>query len=273
MSLSVLEERKRVVTDWIQDVFNKKDLSAVDKLKTSAYLDWTPFPAQRHDLPVSGLKESLPDFFGSFPDFHFTADHMIAEDEFVVALGNWHGTHSAEFMGIPPTGKRITGTRIDIFRVVNEKMIEHWGCGAELSFLKFLNREPVNDDGHADTDDDTETARAFLERIVNQRDLTAVPEMIAADGVERAGGAVLLSRVLTAFPDYHLDIEGARVVDGVVEITSRYTGSHHGNFGDQPPTGRGIEGTRIDRFSVEDGTIKESWMDWDIDHVREQIAH
>jgi predicted ester cyclase len=273
MGPSLSEQRKRVVAQWIDDVFNAKDLNAVDHLKTSAYLDWTPFPGQRHDLPISGLKESLPHFLASFPDFHFNADHLVAEDEFVVSIGNWHGTHKATFMGIRPTNERMTGTRIDIFRVVNEKMIEHWGCGAELSFLHLLNPAVVGTDGAAATDRPDKICQHFLEAVINRRNIAAIPMLVAIDAIEHAGGAVMLSQILKAFPDYRLEIESTSSDGQSVEVTSRYSATHQGNLFDQPATGRKVSGSRTDRFVVANGKITESWLDWDLKHVREQITH
>ncbi len=273
MGPSLPEQRKQVVAQWIDDVFNAKKLNEVDQLKTSAYLDWTPFPGQRHDLPVSGLKESLPHFLASFPDFHFTADHLVAENEFVVSIGNWRGTHKAPFMGIPATKQQMTGTRLDIFRVVNDKMVEHWGCGAELSFLHLLNPAFAGRDGSTPTDTPDGICRHFLEAVINRRNIAAIPMLMAGNAIEHAGGAVLLSQMLKAFPDYRVDIQNTAGDGHAIKVTSHYTATHQGDLFNRPATGRTISGTRTDRFVVVDGKITESWLDWDLKCVGEQIAH
>jgi len=46
------------------------------------------------------------------------------------------GTHTGEFRGLPPTGKKSTETSVDIFRIVNGKLIERWSISDEVDFLK-----------------------------------------------------------------------------------------------------------------------------------------
>jgi len=46
------------------------------------------------------------------------------------------GTHTGEFRGLPPTGKKFTETSIDIFRIVNGKLAEGWSISDEVDFLK-----------------------------------------------------------------------------------------------------------------------------------------
>jgi predicted ester cyclase len=48
------------------------------------------------------------------------------------------GTHEGEFLGIPPTGKRIELETIDIIRVRDGKCVEHWGVSDGLALMQQL---------------------------------------------------------------------------------------------------------------------------------------
>ena len=48
------------------------------------------------------------------------------------------GTHTGEFMGIAPTGKKITTEMVDIFRIVNGKLVEYRDVNNNLDYLKKL---------------------------------------------------------------------------------------------------------------------------------------
>jgi len=50
----------------------------------------------------------------------------IAEDDLVVLRWSLTGTHREQFLGIPPTGKAVTLRGIDIYRVQDGKIAEHW---------------------------------------------------------------------------------------------------------------------------------------------------
>lgn len=65
----------------------------------------------------------------AFPDMHIEVEDMIAEGDKVSARVAMSGTHQGEFQGIAPTGKQVQVRAIDIFRIANGKIVEHWGHG------------------------------------------------------------------------------------------------------------------------------------------------
>ena len=53
---------------------------------------------------------------------------MIAEDDRVVVRGTYRAVHDrGEWLGMAPMGNRLTETVIDIYRVVEGKIVEAWG--------------------------------------------------------------------------------------------------------------------------------------------------
>ena len=140
MSTKLENHNKAIVQRWIDEVFNAGRVASVDELKVSSYLDWTPLPAPYQDveLPVSGIRDALPEWLQALPDFTFTSDELIADGDFVVCLGRWRAHHRGSYKGHSPTARRVGGTRIDIFRVAGDKMVEHWGCGNELGFMQLI---------------------------------------------------------------------------------------------------------------------------------------
>jgi predicted ester cyclase len=79
----------------------------------------------------------------AFPDFHATIDDIIAEGDKVVLRQTWTGTHKGEFMGIPPTGKRVSFGVIDIIRVDGDKCVEHWGQMDNAGLMQQLGAVPT----------------------------------------------------------------------------------------------------------------------------------
>jgi len=77
-------------------------------------------------LVVRASKQLSTMFRSAFPDFKVTLDDMIAEGDKVVVRSTWSGTHKGEFMGIPPTGKKVSFGVIDIIRMAGGKAVEHW---------------------------------------------------------------------------------------------------------------------------------------------------
>jgi predicted ester cyclase len=73
-----------------------------------------------------------------FPDWKVTVDDIIAEGDKVVARATGQGTHLGEYMGIPPTGKRIKVSWIAIYRIADGKLAEHWQQIDELGLRQQL---------------------------------------------------------------------------------------------------------------------------------------
>jgi predicted ester cyclase len=84
-----------------------------------------------HD-PENGrevLLRALPELFRALPDLRFTVEQLIGEGDMVAVRLRGEATHTGEGMGTGPTGKRITWTENELFRLKNGQMVESWGEG------------------------------------------------------------------------------------------------------------------------------------------------
>jgi predicted SnoaL-like aldol condensation-catalyzing enzyme len=75
-----------------------------------------------------------------FPDLHVTVEDRIFAGDKIVARNTWSGTHRGTFLGIAPTGKQVTIRTIDIWRVDDGKLAEHWDV-IDLGALEKQLRE------------------------------------------------------------------------------------------------------------------------------------
>ncbi|HEX9567041.1 MAG TPA: ester cyclase, partial [Thermoplasmata archaeon] len=65
-------------------------------------------------------------------------DELIAEGDKVVARITGYGTHEADFLGIPRTGKEIKMSGIVIWRIRAGKIVEHWAQNDTLGLMQQL---------------------------------------------------------------------------------------------------------------------------------------
>jgi len=77
-------------------------------------------------------------YFAAFPDAGVTIEDLIAEGDTVVVRQTFRGTHTGDLMGIPPTGKQVSGTGIQITRIANGKAVEQWFNGDDLGLMQQL---------------------------------------------------------------------------------------------------------------------------------------
>jgi steroid delta-isomerase-like uncharacterized protein len=90
----------------------------------------------------AGAKQWFEILFTAFPDLSMTAEDTIVEGDKVVARVRAHGTHRAEFMGIPATGKTFDVELIDILRFKDGKVAEHWGVVDNATMMMQLGAIP-----------------------------------------------------------------------------------------------------------------------------------
>jgi predicted ester cyclase len=76
-------------------------------------------------------------------DFNATIDDILAEGDEVVIRQTWSGTQRGEFMGMPPTGKRVSFGVIDILRFAGGKVVEHWGQMDSMRVMQQLGAIPA----------------------------------------------------------------------------------------------------------------------------------
>ncbi len=74
----------------------------------------------------------------AFGDGRHRFEDVIAEKDKVVTRGTFSGTHRGKLLGIPPTGKQVTFSVVHIDRLVDGKIVEHWGQGDTLALMQQL---------------------------------------------------------------------------------------------------------------------------------------
>jgi steroid delta-isomerase-like uncharacterized protein len=134
-----VEENRVVVRRYYEEVLGEGQLPLLEKLAVSDYHEHDPLPGQADGR--DGLKQRVEMLRNAFRP-QFTLEDMIAEGDRVAVRWTNRGIHVGEFMGIPPTGKAFAIAGIDIHRLENRKLAEHWHVVDVLSQLQQLGVIP-----------------------------------------------------------------------------------------------------------------------------------
>jgi steroid delta-isomerase-like uncharacterized protein len=78
-----------------------------------------------------------------FPDFDILVEDVVAEEDKVVKRWVFMGTHSGEFAGVPPTGKRVTMRGITLYRLTRGKVSAIYWNYDVLGLLQQLGAIPA----------------------------------------------------------------------------------------------------------------------------------
>jgi predicted ester cyclase len=132
-------EQNKQVALRLYDLLNSADATAVGDLVTADYVEHDPLPGQ--GAGREGVVDRFAMVVGGLAP-RFTVEDVIAEGDKVVVRWTNAGTHTGEFGGIPPTGRPFTIGGIDIYRVRDGLLCEHWHQLDQLSMLGQLGLIP-----------------------------------------------------------------------------------------------------------------------------------
>ena len=135
-------ENKEIVRRLYEEVFNKRDLTQLDQLAVADYIEHDPLPGQGAGL--QGLTDRARALIDGL-DPTFTIEDVIAEGDRVAVRWTNSGTNVGDFLGIPATGRSFSVPGIDIYRLANGRLAEHWHVVDMYSQLIQLGLLPAPD--------------------------------------------------------------------------------------------------------------------------------
>lgn len=139
MNIILTEEDKKIIKPlqrFYDDFINSNNLSVLDEIIGPNYINHAAPFGLANDK--EGLKKLLEQFILAFPDQHIEAKMIFAKNDLAIAYWEITGTHQGVFFDVQPTGKKIKMTGIDIDRVQNGKIVEHWGGEDMMTLLSQI---------------------------------------------------------------------------------------------------------------------------------------
>ncbi|MET9486554.1 ester cyclase [Nocardia sp. NPDC006630] len=141
MTINRTTQNKQLVETFIQELFTKGNLDAVDHFLDPGFVNHDePFPGA--PAGPEGLRLAAAMFRAALPDWHSDIDQLIAEDDLVVERFTARGTHRGELMGVAPTGKTLVLNGIQVFRISGDRIVERWGRLDDIGLLRQLGLIP-----------------------------------------------------------------------------------------------------------------------------------
>ena len=136
-----IEENKAIIRRMTEEFYNQGNVDSADQFFAETYMHHDP--ASPHIRDRDGLKEMVRGFRAGCPDLHITIDQLLAEGDTVTKRWIFHATQSGDLTGLPPTGKRITMSGLELFRLSDGKIVECWLGYDNLSLMQQLGVIPT----------------------------------------------------------------------------------------------------------------------------------
>jgi predicted ester cyclase len=132
------EENKAMVRRLVEAINVGEEEAAVDELFA--------YRAARR------VKRLFAEFRAAFPDWQEEIVELVAEGNTVAGRFKCSGTHQGEFLGEPPTGKRMEVEEVFFLRVEDGKFVDFWALEDSLRRLRQLGLLPSRSGGSEEAD-------------------------------------------------------------------------------------------------------------------------
>jgi steroid delta-isomerase-like uncharacterized protein len=136
----VADDPKAIVQAFVKEVQNDGNIDAAGKYIAEDYVEHSPMPGTPSGL--DGAKSIFSMIRAGLPDHDAVIHDQVVEGDKVVTRKSFNGTHKGEFLGVPATGKPVTIDVIDIVRVNNGKIVEHWNIVDVMSVMHQIGALP-----------------------------------------------------------------------------------------------------------------------------------
>lgn len=286
------EDKRHVLERVSGEIFGQGRIDVVDELLAPDFVDHDPLPGLPPDR--EGVKQVVQLFRSAFPDFEVELLHTVVEGNKAVDHIASTGTHLGEFMGVPPTGIRISTSAIVLSLLNDEGQIsarwQRFGAAQLLQQLGVIPgwEEPPPVPPVPAVTGGRETSVAENKRLMtkqlaiwNEGDYDLADELFHPESVTPDApqlpvgpeGCKEVARVFRgAFPDFHMTVEDIVAENDLVVCRFRQTGTHEGELFEIGPTGNRVDFGEMAICQFAGGQIVSTWFQTDMLALMSQLG-
>jgi predicted ester cyclase len=135
-------ENRALARRFVDQVISRGELAALDEIVAPDYVYHGPGMVVRG---AAGMRELVGMLRGGFPDWRETVEDLVAEGDRVAFRVSGTGSQQGAFMGVPPSGARVAIMGIDLVRIADGRIAEHWANFDQLGMLQQIGAVPAPD--------------------------------------------------------------------------------------------------------------------------------
>jgi steroid delta-isomerase-like uncharacterized protein len=141
------QDNKAVARRYYDEVLNHRNIELLNEIAAEDYVEHDPFPGQGNGL--ADLQARVQLLLTAFDPLEFTIEDLIAEGDKVVVRWRNAGKNSGSFLGIPATDNDISIAGIDIHRLHDGRLAEHWHVVDQFTQMQQMGLIPTPGGGQA----------------------------------------------------------------------------------------------------------------------------
>ncbi|SFI26682.1 SnoaL-like polyketide cyclase [Microbacterium saccharophilum] len=137
-----MNERTNVLERMLQEGFATGNTDIVDELCDPGIVEHQFGLAGVGADAIGKIKRAIAEVHRGMPDLRFTIEDAVESGDTAWVRAEGMATNTGPFLG-PPTGRPVRFTVIDIARIHDGRIVEHWGVPDRFAILMRLGRIPV----------------------------------------------------------------------------------------------------------------------------------
>jgi steroid delta-isomerase-like uncharacterized protein len=139
------EQNKKRIKQFIDEVLNARAFDRLEEFLAADYMDHSEGLAGRD--AIEGLRRGFEKWLESFPDHHIRIAQILAEGDLVAVRSVSSATHRGSYLGLPGTDTSVTFEAHELFRLHENKVVEHWEIWDEAGLLRQLKLDRASSKG------------------------------------------------------------------------------------------------------------------------------
>jgi predicted ester cyclase len=130
-----------LINRFYTEVMEGGDFARIDELLSDGFVDHEPLPGQPPGK--EGARFFANTMRTAFPDIKLkTAEPALVDGNLEALHVVLTGTHQGDLMGVGPTGRSVEFSGVDIIRVEDGKVAEHWGATDTMTLMQQIGAIP-----------------------------------------------------------------------------------------------------------------------------------
>ena len=118
-----IEDQKRIVRRYYEEVFTRRNLAALDELFAP---DFVGHSAGYGDFTLAHMRCGIGREHDNMPDDETIIEEHLVEGDRVMTRWRYRWKHDRSLWGEPPTGQWLVMEGIHVDRLMGDKIVERW---------------------------------------------------------------------------------------------------------------------------------------------------
>ena len=130
-------DNRAIILRLYQEAWNKRKMEVINELISPSHALQAP-TLSGSSVGPEAYKGQILRFLAGFPDLRFTVEDTVTEKDKVVACWTFSGTHKGDFMGVPPTNRKVSVEGMTIHHLAGGKIMDSNTNWDALGMMKQL---------------------------------------------------------------------------------------------------------------------------------------